>query len=179
MPRLPVKVLAVVLLAAAGACSKAAPAGAPLVADFRQFCVDTALVPDAVKAAAERAGARPVAAAVRGPPSWNWDHAIDGRTIRLKLAVAPAPAAGPGQPAVCTISDDADAGASLKAVRSWVGAPAGDGDFEQYYFTLADGRPHLVPRDSLPPARARSLSGGLYRLTLASFGGSTALTLQN
>jgi len=181
MPRLMLVSVAIVALVAIGGCSRpGAPAQAPLVADFRQFCIDTQLQPDAVKAAAARAGAKPVVqSGFAAPSTQNWDHAASGHHVALRLAMAPDAGGAVSNEAVCTVSDEQDGGASLKAVRAWVGAPAGDGNFEQYYFTLDNGQPRYVPRESLSPLRARVLTGGLYRLSLASFDNSTALTLQN
>ena len=177
MTRLTAKALAILLLMTLAACSGQAR-DTPLLGDLRRFCVDTALSPDAVRAAAATAGAKRPGGSAGSQASMTWDHAIGGRIIHLRLTTPPGEA-GAAPAVTCTLSDDQDAGASLAAVRAWLGAPAGDGNFEQYYFTMAGAQPHYVPRERLTPVRARTLSGGLYRLSLASFNGSTALTLQH
>ena len=56
MTRLTAKALAILLLMTLAACSGQAR-DTPLLGDLRRFCVDTALSPDAVRAAAATAGA--------------------------------------------------------------------------------------------------------------------------
>jgi hypothetical protein len=175
MPRFSLAAFAIVALATLGGCSKTADT--PLVADFRRFCVDTRLQPNAIETAATNAGATRNSVSPRS--SQNWDHAVGGRHITLRLAMAADVGAGSAASTICTVSDDQDGGASLAPIRTWVGAPVSDGNFEQYYFTLAGTQPRYVPRETLAPVRARTLGGGLYRLSIASFNGSTALTLQN
>src|ERR1700677_673030 len=101
------------------------PPDAPLLADFKAFCVDTGAQPRAMAALAHRLGLKRVASNWRPPrapwPHTAWEHDVGADTIIIGSSTMPRGGEAPAASDVCNVLDPVDNARSVEGLARWVG----------------------------------------------------------
>src|SRR6185437_6726060 len=100
----------------------------PLLAAFKQFCVDTKADRVAVEAAAIGAGGKPQSSENQVPgiaASASWEVALQGHTYKVSTGTQSPEANRDVQTVYCGVESPVDEDdASISAIRAWAGVPA-------------------------------------------------------
>jgi len=165
--------------------TEALAADPPLLAAFKQFCVNTQANPDAVKNAALVFSGKKVATAAtnkKAPVSAagnTWSFVFQGHHLMVTSGTLHAPAAGkmPATDSVtCAITDSDGDNAGASAIGAWAGVPASaevSSIFGTYTYQDKNGT-HAPVKAAETAVKEPE---GLWNLTLSQIGKLTAVNL--